>query len=232
MTTATPDSSLWLTRITLNPRNSDVRRDLGSATALHQTLMRLFPDSLGPQPRRTAGVLFRIEEQGTTYSVLMQSALEPRLEELPHHYGSALAKPLTPLLSRLQPGTTLRYRIAANAVRRLGKNPTTPKGRPGQILPLHGADAEEWWRRQADACGLTLHSVLVTPLPDARGTRTGRHRILHARTRFDGTATITDSGLLRQKIIDGIGRGKAYGCGLLSVAPMLDTAGKGVAKSL
>ncbi|MGW0734433.1 type I-E CRISPR-associated protein Cas6/Cse3/CasE [Streptomyces sp. NPDC002851] len=220
MTTASSASDLWLTRILLDPRSPDVRRDLASATALHQTLMRLFPDDLGLHARQTAGVLFRLEEQAETRTILMQSILEPRLENLPLRYGNALSKPLTPLLTHLQSGTPIRYRITANAIRRLGKNPTTPNGRPGQYLPLHGADAEEWWHRQSATCGITLHTVLATSLPSARGTRTpDKRRILHARTRFDGTGTVTDPQQLAERIRTGIGRGKSYGCGMLSVAP-------------
>ncbi|WP_349632395.1 type I-E CRISPR-associated protein Cas6/Cse3/CasE [Streptomyces lydicamycinicus] len=58
------------------------------------------------------------------------------------------------------------------------------------------------------------------PLDTARGERAqDKRRITHARTRFDGIAHIKDTELLRQRILDGIGRGKAYGCGLLTLAP-------------
>ncbi|MFG3259081.1 type I-E CRISPR-associated protein Cas6/Cse3/CasE [Streptomyces sp. NPDC048172] len=218
MTSDIHHPDLWLTRIRLNPEATEARRDLASAPALHQTLMRLFPDALGERPRQTAGVLFRLEEQADTYAVLIQSAMEPELDNLPVHYGSALAKPLTPLLKQLQEGMTVRYRITANATRRLAIN--SDRGRVGQRLPLHGPEAEAWWQRQATTAGLALHETLSTRLPDAAGTRTADHRrITHARTRFDGTATISDPEQTIQHIHDGIGRGKSYGCGLLSLAP-------------
>jgi CRISPR system Cascade subunit CasE len=37
---------------------------------------------------------------------------------------------------------------------------------------------------------------------------------------FDGIAVIKDAELVRAAVQTGIGRGKAYGCGLLSIAPM------------
>ncbi|MFD6434343.1 type I-E CRISPR-associated protein Cas6/Cse3/CasE [Streptomyces venezuelae] len=46
----------------------------------------------------------------------------------------------------------------------------------------------------------------------------------HHRVRFDGTATIVAPDLLRTALQKGIGRGKAYGCGLLSIAPAPATA--------
>ncbi|MBU3865032.1 type I-E CRISPR-associated protein Cas6/Cse3/CasE [Streptomyces sp. 4503] len=36
---------------------------------------------------------------------------------------------------------------------------------------------------------------------------------------LSGTATITDPGLLQSRLAEGIGRGKPYGCGLLTLAP-------------
>ncbi|WP_254886100.1 type I-E CRISPR-associated protein Cas6/Cse3/CasE [Streptomyces sp. NA02950] len=88
------------------------------------------------------------------------------------------------------------------------------------VIPLSGTAADDWWIRQAQQSGLTVHTVLSTPLDAARGEHAqGKHRIRHARTRFDGTAAIADPGLFQRRLIEGTGRGKAYGCGLLSLAP-------------
>ncbi|WP_254667604.1 type I-E CRISPR-associated protein Cas6/Cse3/CasE [Streptomyces sp. SolWspMP-sol7th] len=50
------------------------------------------------------------------------------------------------------------------------------------------------------------------------------NRVRHQRIRFDGTATIADAEQLRTALVHGIGPGKAYGCGLLSIAPATDAA--------
>jgi len=36
--------------------------------------------------------------------------------------------------------------------------------------------------------------------------------------RFDGEAVISDVDAVRHAVLNGIGRGKSYGCGLLSLA--------------
>ncbi len=41
----------------------------------------------------------------------------------------------------------------------------------------------------------------------------------HSLIRYDGTATVTDPTALTQAVLTGIGRGKPYGAGLLSLAP-------------
>ena len=40
----------------------------------------------------------------------------------------------------------------------------------------------------------------------------------HAVVRFDGIGVVTDPDALRAAVLTGIGRGKSYGCGLLSLA--------------
>ena len=36
----------------------------------------------------------------------------------------------------------------------------------------------------------------------------------------DGVATVADTGHLAELLVGGVGRGKAYGCALLTVAPI------------
>jgi CRISPR system Cascade subunit CasE len=210
-------SPLWITQLTPDLRSPDALRDLRDAVRLHRRIMALFPSGLGPQARQNAGILFRIEETQAGVFVLIQSALEPSPAALPRSYGTIRSKPLTPLLNALAPGRRVRYRITANATRKLGLNTTA--GRPKEVVPLHGPEAEAWWQRQAESCGLALHTVESTPLDQAAGTRRDANRVVHARTRFDGLATITDPAALSSRLRTGIGRGKAYGCGLLTLAP-------------
>ncbi|TXS44075.1 type I-E CRISPR-associated protein Cas6/Cse3/CasE [Streptomyces sp. uw30] len=221
--------STWLTRMVPNPRSQDVRRDLTSRTAamnLHRRLMALFPDNAGPDPRAQFGVLFRIDDTPAGPHILLQSTHQPDLTRLPDGYGTAQSRPLDALLDALKPGLTIRYRCAASPIRKPGATTRALYNLPA-VVPLTGTHADEWWTRQADTAGLkplTLHSQ---PLDTAQATRTpttgAPQHIRHARTRFDGRATITDPDLLRQKITEGIGRGKAYGCGLLSIAPARST---------
>ncbi|MBX6766724.1 MAG: type I-E CRISPR-associated protein Cas6/Cse3/CasE [Actinomadura rubrobrunea] len=211
------NTELWITRIIPDPRSRAALGDLRDVVRLHRRVMSLFPDDLGPDARRQAAVLFRLEEQATGFSILMQSAIKPALERLPASYGTAQCKSLTPLLDGLREGVNIHYRIIANATRKLGKNTTA--GRPRQVVPLRGAEADAWWQRQADAAGLVLHSLRSRQLDDGTGRRSDNTRITHARTQFDGTATVVSPQALRDRIRAGIGRGKSFGCGLLTIAP-------------
>ncbi|WP_028478548.1 type I-E CRISPR-associated protein Cas6/Cse3/CasE [Nocardia sp. CNY236] len=209
--------TIWLTRIRLNLRDKAVHRDLHNIVGLHQRLMRMMPTELGPTPRAESGLLYRIDETRTGTHLLVQSRHYPEFSELPPTYGDTATRELTPLLDRLVTGNTISYRLAANTSKRLGRT----SERAGKLVALRGEDAQTWWQQRAQRCGLDLHTVSLLDLPDARGKRiasTPGDRIRHAVTRFDGIATITDSHALRNAVTGGIGRGRAHGCGLLSLA--------------
>ncbi|MFF7723695.1 type I-E CRISPR-associated protein Cas6/Cse3/CasE [Streptomyces luteogriseus] len=210
-----------LTRLVLNPRHPAAKADLADVDSLHKTLMRLVPDHIGPTPRARAGLLFRAEP-GPEPVLLVQTTDTPDLTALPTHYGTARTLDLTPLLSTLTPGRTMRYRItAAPTVARSAGNPTphpvTGKRR-GKITHLTGNEAIAWWQRRAAAAGLEPVTVssLSRPFPRARITRSAPYFTL---TQFDGLARITDTTHLIHALKTGIGRAKSYGAGLLSLAP-------------
>ncbi|MFF8932310.1 type I-E CRISPR-associated protein Cas6/Cse3/CasE [Streptomyces longwoodensis] len=215
-------NDVWLTRIVPHPTSRDARRDLGDAVGLHRRLMSLFPDELGPDPRASLGILHRVEDTPAGPCILMQSAHRPDLNRLPEHYGTTATRQLGPLIAALHPGATVHFRCVANPVRKPGATTRSLYNLPA-VVPLSGTHADQWWMRQADTAGLkvlTLHSQPLDSATGVRGTRgADQQRIRHARTRFDGTALVTDPDRLRQKLADGIGRGKAYGCGLLTLAP-------------
>lgn len=203
--------TVWLVKILPDLRRGDVARDLADPDQLHKRIMSLVPDELGADPRAQAGVLFRVEDTRTGVQILIQTQMAPLLSRLPHGYAQAAVKELDGLLERLQTGSVVHYRIAANPSKRLGKNAGPDAGK---IKALRGAAAEQWWAKRAADNGLAVMTVSSQSQRDIR-TKSG---IRHAVVRFDGTATITDATLARRAVLGGIGRGKSYGCGLLSLA--------------
>ncbi|MFF0742146.1 type I-E CRISPR-associated protein Cas6/Cse3/CasE [Streptomyces sp. NPDC004111] len=213
-----PDAHL--ARIQLNPHSRDVQRDLRDAAQMHKTLMRMLPDNLGPTPRHDTGLLYRLDETEQTSTLLVQAAVPLNTQHLPDNYGHSDHKSLAPLFRALRPGRTVRYRITLNPAKR-ERLPHDQKTKNGRIVPLTGPEADQWWTRRAAQAGLTLHTLLPTPqrpaqrTPTVKGAPTMRHHLM----RYDGTATITDPTALTTALLTGIGRGKSYGAGLLSLAP-------------
>ncbi|MFK0025642.1 type I-E CRISPR-associated protein Cas6/Cse3/CasE [Streptomyces sp. NPDC090798] len=237
--TDTPEMMLTttatLTRIRLNRRSRAVRRDLTDTARLHKTVMLLAADALGEHPRQKAGLLFRLEDatDDTPPTLLIQSHQPPDLTRLPQDYGSAETRALHPMFQALTPGRAVRYRITANAsaVRRVLDDHQPVNNKYGRkTVALYGDDALAWWQRRAHQAGLALTTTDTTParfrhphkppnLSTGPGEADHAPGPSHVLTRFDGLATITDPDQLRHALLTGIGRGKPYGAGLLSLAP-------------
>ncbi|MFH7340621.1 type I-E CRISPR-associated protein Cas6/Cse3/CasE [Streptomyces sp. KHY 26] len=206
-----------IARIRLNPYSREVQRDLRDATQMHKTVMRMVPDGLGDSPRHQAGLLYRVDESDTASTLLVQAAdLDPA--RLPAGYGHADVKNLSPMFTALRKGLGVRYRIVLNPAKRT-RLPLDAKGKRGSIVPLSGPDADQWWLRKATDAGLQLHVLTPTNLAPVRPRKQEERGIRHSLVRYEGTATVTDPDALREAVLAGIGRGKPYGAGLLSLAP-------------
>ena len=226
-----------LTRITPNLSSRRVRAVFANAGEIHRLLIDLASHDLGPapvdDPRQRVGLLFRLEETHEGPVLLVQSHRRLALERLPARlgpdFGQTAERDLTPFLDKLTKGQELRYRLAAAPSKRLGKSEKNAErlGKPAgskaraYTRPLFGADAEQWWRERADRYGLDLREVAVSgAAPALDPGRGGRRNVRHHVSRFDGHATVTDPDALRQAVLEGVGRGKSFGCGLLSLAPV------------
>lgn len=237
----------WLSRLILSPRSRDVRRDLADCQQLHRTLMRGFQTVTGGDDgmgaRAALGVLYRVEPAFPDGGVpiLVQSGEPPDWAALPWDYlvrrggqPAAETKTLDPLLDGLHRGQVLRFRLHANPTRKVDtKSLAHGQRRHGRRLPLRDGDAIiDWVRRKAMASGFWISEDHGRLALDVNASTAGRHlgrRIAAAmdasmahRLRLDGVTIegllrVEDPTLLRRAIIVGIGPGKAYGCGLLSV---------------
>ncbi|MFJ2769185.1 type I-E CRISPR-associated protein Cas6/Cse3/CasE [Streptomyces sp. NPDC087300] len=207
-----------LARIHLNPHSREVQRDLRDATQMHKTLMRLVPDDLGATPRQDTGLLFRLDESPDASTLLVQATAPLDPSRLPTGYGHTEIKDLAPLFAALREGLAVRYRITVNPVKR-ERLPLEQKHQRGKIVPLAGPEADQWWTRRATEAGLHLNAMLPTPQRPVQPRGTDAPPMRHSLIRYDGTATVTDPKALAIALLTGIGRGKSYGAGLLSLAP-------------
>lgn len=219
--------TLWLTRIVPSPSSREAHRDLGGndqGIRLHQRMLQMFPDGIEGPARAAFGVLFRAEETPRGLQILLQSHEAPDPSRLPDAYGNVETRSLDGMLSNLRKGAIVNYRCVASPVRKPGAAAREAYKLP-PVVALSGNAAIEWWERQSTAAGLEPLHINAHPLATVRGSRghkdpAAKQRVQHSRTQFDGTARVLDADLLREKLAAGIGRGKAYGCGLLTLAPM------------
>lgn len=219
--------TLSLSRLLLNPLSRDVRRDLGSVVALHRTVMSAFPEA-DCEPRRTHGVLFRLEvdERRGRIELLVQSGCPPNWGTLPSQYlvecdeQNPAVKSLD-VFESLPAGRELTFRLRANATKRV----TTDAG--SKRVELRGDSVRlGWLRRKAEAGGFALccdetgSGILIREehkMGGSAGKRQGS--VTLQSVLFQGRLTILDADQFGRTLREGIGPAKAYGCGLLSLAP-------------
>ena len=107
---------MYLSRLILDPKSREVRRDLANCHEMHRTLLKGFPET--PEgvsdPRNYFGVLFRVESDRRTGlpKVYVQSTFEPDWSKLPKNYladmdDNPVSKSVLHQYERLQAGTVL-----------------------------------------------------------------------------------------------------------------------------
>ncbi len=206
---------MYLSKLVLNERDRDVRHDLSNAHALHQRIMQAFPDEQRDQPRADWNVLFRQEPDNGI--LLVQSGIEPKWTHLPQRY--LLQQPsftsVDFAISRLEVGRTLQFRLKANPSKR-------DKQTRKLIGMFHQSDQITWLERQAAQHGFALLGIDVIPTPNVFGIKAkGTAPIRILTVMYQGILQITDSTLFINAMQQGIGRGRSYGCGLLSIARLI-----------
>ena len=224
---------MFLSRIHLDLRSKDARRDLASPYQLHSTLCRAF----SPPDRKCqeGAFLWRLEPETDTAGyprILIQSRKMPDWTGVGIKDWLAYADPSVDIVERLRLDTVVvgqrfRYRLRANPC-------VTRKGKRQGLLQR--PDQERWISRKGRRHGFSLPRLSSFGLSEACEDNVDVHisqeQMLRAKQHdansislfsvlYDGTLTVTEPREFRQALETGIGHGKVMGLGLLSVAPII-----------
>ena len=204
--------TLHLSHLPLNLQSPEARRDALDPYQLHRTLLSVFDAT-----RQAAGVLHRLESEGGEPWVLVQSWGPGEWSRLPAGYVRAEHDPAGVAVRRWQPafarGEVLRFRLRANPTFKRGRRRLAWMGHERQLA---------WLQRRMAASGCAVLQAHAAPEGLERLSRPGRpkHLITQYAVLFEGLVSVNDPELLAAAVRDGVGSGKAFGCGLLSVAPV------------
>jgi CRISPR system Cascade subunit CasE len=223
-----------LSRMFLNPAHRDVQRCLADAQALHRAVLSLFRVESDAPARAALGLLHRLElsEREGTVALLVQSREPADPSRLPPGFldpragqDAFASSSLEALLSRLEPGRRFRFRLRANPTRRIDtKSGPDGKRRNGRRVPVRGDDGRRAWLvRKLEAAGFRLDEAAELhqrPEGLSRARRGGGSVAIHDAHTFEGVVQVVDARAARDAVVTGIGPAKAYGFGLLSLAPV------------
>jgi len=218
---------MFLSRLFLNPRRRGTRFLLASPQRVHAAVLSSFsPDD---DPGR---VLWRLDTSAERTELLVVSWVEPSFEHIVEEAGWATAPgesaPYQPFLDALRPGQRWRFRLTANPVVSRRREPDS-RGRPSP--ELSASRQLEWMLLRSERHGFTVPPTSLG-VPDAAVTSRGVHRFSRRsddQTRqvevtwaqYDGHLEVADVAMLRTVLTTGLGKARAYGCGLLTLAPVV-----------
>lgn len=212
----------------LNAARRGTRFLLASPQRLHAAVLSGFPNDQGlGQPR----VLWRLDQSSRhDLRLFIVSPSEPDLTHLVEQAGWPTqatwgTHSYDGFLSRLGVGQQWAFRLRANPMHR-GRD---KEGHSKTFAHVTVAQQEKWFLDRTERLGVHTKGGSVEPSIRVtnRETRTFERKSApsgHGRTvtiataQFDGLLTVTDPELLRAALTQGIGRAKAYGCGLLTLA--------------
>ena len=215
---------MYLSKLTLNPRNRQVLREVAFPYEMHRTLLSAFPSGRVHVERTEAdavAMLFRIEtDRSGMPNVLVQSRAEPDWSVLNDGYllEPAQAKQFDLAIPVEQ---VLAFRLCANPTKRLSAG----VGKKGKRVGLYSEEEQaEWIVRKAKLGGfevarLTIGGATKIAHGKAKGGQRSPYDPKVSVVQFDGILQVTEAEKFAVALTAGIGPAKAFGCGLLSVAP-------------
>lgn len=171
-----------------------------------------------------AGFLFRVDPQPRGRAViLVQSAIRPDWKYAFKNAQHLLAAgpQVRDWAPAFEARDALRFRLRANTVRRM-KSDTPNKDGPRVPVPATYERLREWLAHRAERAGFELIN-LSTTAPGYVYANRERQREAGVRLRsvlYEGVLRVTDADAFRGSIESGIGPAKAFGFGLLSIAPL------------
>ncbi|WPO76246.1 type I-E CRISPR-associated protein Cas6/Cse3/CasE [Streptomyces sp. KN37] len=159
------------------------------------------------------------------------------------------SRPYTPFLNRLTAGSTWQFRLTANPVHQIRRKDGEPTKRTAHLTSVHqqgwlldpkrqeragfrivekvhaqrllpGGTTRHNHTHHGDRYELTVRDERALSFAKSREDRSPAHRVKVVTVTFDGRLEVTDADALRRTLTQGLGKAKAYGCGLMTLAPL------------
>lgn len=186
--------------------------------SLHRVVYSLFEDVRSEQEKQasnTSGILYA--EQGGDYKsrkILLLSNRPPK-EKIDGEYGEVQSKAISDSFLH---HSNYRFKVIVN--------PTKRDSASKKLLPVRGREAVHGWfaERAKTSWGfevspaqLQVDSINVLQFKDK-----SQRDITMAQASVQGTLKVTDQQQFINSFSQGIGRGRAFGCGLLQLMPFVE----------
>lgn len=208
----------YLSRIKLDTNKRKTLQALSSLNLFHGAVELSFPESRGRN-------LWRIDQLGGSYYLLMVSPERPELGSFREQFGedvegSIAVRDYQRFLMGLKEGDIWHFRITANPT--VAANGDVQTKKRGKVTAHITTEYQKKWLiNKAANYGFQLDSEQFDVV-NRRWYSFRKHvhgaRVTLLGVSYEGSLQIIDTDRFRVALTEGIGRGKAYGMGMLTVA--------------
>lgn len=210
---------MYMSRLQLDPANRNTMNALAAPKFFHGAIESGFSN----ERQRT---LWRIDHLQNKVFLLIVSVEKPDLSAAARQFGFPNASPAwetqdyTPFLQRVETNSRWHFRLTANPTTHLPGD--AAHGKRGKVVPhVTAKHQERWLMEKAPKHGFTLCEDEFLAVEEHRyrfRKPADENRLVDLLSvTFEGLLTVTDAELFRKTLTEGIGRGKAYGMGMLTV---------------
>jgi len=204
----------YITRLIMNKERGQTRRLVGDAEALHAAVMKSFSQpAIDEMDEKTGRILWNLEFNRDP-ELYIFSPVPPDLSHLVEQVGRpndefcVVSKSYDTVLAGIEAGAKFRFRVKVN--------PTfTQNGK--KVAHVTDVQALKWLSKKAASCGFSIEDADVKDHGFLRFKKNSGRVTLKWVT-AEGVLSITNAEAFVSSVKNGIGRGKAYGLGMLTVA--------------
>ncbi len=205
----------YLTQITVDYERAVRHLHIRDSYDWHQRVWQAFKERDGQK----RNFLSRVDERDEAYRLLIVSPEPPTKpdwcptecfasREIPADFFAA---------------TRFRFSLLANPTRKERKEKDGVRTKNGRRVPIvHREELLAWMQRKAQAGGFDIgdpQSLRTIPQPRRYFEKKGAHGV-HCAVEFQGILTVIDQSVFQLTFATGIGSAKAFGFGLLALAPL------------
>lgn len=214
MTAAPAPGPLYLTRILVSYEDAARRLRIRDTYDWHQRVWEAFGGRDGA-PRDFLSRVDRLEEG---YRLLIVSVTPPRKPD----WCPTACFQTKPIPEAFFTHRHYRFSLLANPTKKVRSNKSGERTKNGRRVPLsRREDLLAWLARKAAQGGFRFDPASVRTLPRGREWfhKPDAHG-LHTAVEFQGLLEVSDPALFRETFRRGLGSAKAFGFGLLVLAPL------------
>lgn len=198
---------------------ADVRAlKITDAYSLHRTVYSLYPDIRDASEKtasQPSGILFADQGGDFRHRKILLLANRLPAEHLEGGHGKVESRPIPDAFLSHQ---KYRFKVIIN--------PTRRESSSRKLIPVKGREAiAQWflerapasWGFEASSEHLQIDKVQVLKFKDK-----AQRQITLAQAHIQGLLRVIDHERFTHSFTQGIGRGRAFGCGLLQIQPLVD----------